>query len=264
MRLLATVLAAACLAAGAAAQEPGQPTLIITVYGGVGSGHQMWDVDRQPLLLRNATSNPPDTIQLNRQATSTFMLGGVFQIFPRGALGFSVDVGYRALSLDDTCAPVVPFQADPDLLNQTLCENITAQSPGGSVVTLGGSGIVRVAPGGFISPYLRLGANLSFTTTSTIEVAAPDEVGGILRVVIRDDNPRRNSAGFLAAGGVMVRLGAAYQLRLEFRDDMTVFERVVGPANNVAIAQTATHLYHNLGLAVGFDVLLEQRRTRRY
>ena len=265
MRLLATVLAATCLAAGAAAQEPGQPTLILTVYGGVGSGHQLWDVDRQPLLYLGSTSNPADTVRLNRQMTSAFMLGGVFQLFPRGALGFSVDVGYRALAIDDTCAPVVPFQTDPSAANQTLCDNITELShPGGSVVTLGATGIVRVAPGGFISPYLRAGANLAFTTVSTIEMAAPDQVGGIPRVVIRDDNPRRNSAGFLAATGVMLRLGAAYQLRLEFRDDMTVFERVAGPANTVAIAPTATHLYHNLGMVLGFDVLLEQRRTRRY
>ena len=263
MRILATVLAATCLAAGAAAQEPGQPTLILTVYGGVGSGHQLWDVDRQPLLVGGSTSNPADTVRLNRQLTSAFMLGGVFQLFPRGALGFSVDIGYRALAIDDTCAPVVPFQ--PGNANTTLCNNITAQShPGGSVVTLGATGIVRVAPGGFISPYLRAGANLAFTTVSMIEMAAPDTLGGIPRVVIRDDNPRRNSAGFLAAGGVMMRIGPAYQLRLEFRDDMTVFERVVGPANAVAIAPTATELYHNLGLVVGFDVLLEQRRTRRY
>jgi len=265
MRLLATVLAATCLAAGAAAQGPGEPTLIITVYGGVGSGHQLWDVERQPLLVGGSTSNPADTVRLNRQMTSAFMLGGVFQLFPRGALGFSVDVGYRALAIDDTCAPVVPFQPDIALANQTLCENITGlPHPGGSVVTLGVTGIVRVAPGGFLSPYLRAGANLAFTTVSTIEMAAPDQVGGIPRVVIRDDNPRRNSAGLLAAGGVMMRLGSAYQLRLEFRDDMTVFERVAGPANAVAIAPTATQLYHNLGLVLGFDVLLEPRRTRRY
>jgi hypothetical protein len=123
---------------------------------------------------------------------------------------------------------------------------------------------VRIAPGGFLSPYVRAGANLAFTTASTIEVAAPDTVGGVPRVVIRDDVPRRNSAGFLAAGGLMLRVAPAYQLRLEVRDDMTVFEYVTGPANSVAIAPTSTQLFHNLGLVVGFDVLLEQRRTRRY
>ena len=259
------VLAATCLAAAAAAQQRGEPTLILTVYGGVGNGHPLWDVDRQPLVYLGSTNNPRDTVRIDRLNSSGFMVGGVFQLYPRGALGFSLDIGYRSFSFDDTCAPVAPFQPDLEAKNETLCNNLSAQAnPGGSVVTLGVSGIVRLAPGGFISPYVRLGGNLSFTTVSTIEMAAPEEVGGLPRVVIRDDSPQRNSGGLLAAGGVMLRVGAAYQLRLEVRDDMTVFERVTAPANDVAIAPTGTLLYHNLGLVVGFDVLLEPRRTRRY
>ena len=259
------ILAASCLTAAAGAQEPGAPTLIITVYGGVGTGHPMWDVDRQPLVFGGSTTNPQDTIRLNRQHSSGFTAGGMFQLFPRGALGFGAEVAYRSLPLDDTCAPVVPFQPDPEAKNETLCDNLTAQSnPGGSVVTLGVSGVARLAPGGFISPYVRLGASLAFTTVSTIEMAAPEELGGLPRVIIRDDDPRRNSPGLLAAGGVMLRVGAGYQLRFEVRDDMTIFERVIGPASPLAIAPTGTELFHNVGIVFGLDILLEQRRTRRY
>lgn len=259
------VLAATCLAAAAAAQQGGEPTLIITVHGGVGTGHPMWDVDRQPLVFGGTTTNPQDTVRLNRQHSSGFTVGGMFQLFPRGVLGFGAEVAYRSLPLDDTCAPVVPFQADIDAKNETLCNNLTAQSnPGGSVVTLGVSGVARMAPGGFISPYVRVGASLAFTTVSTIEMAAPEEVGGLPRVIIRDDEPRRNSPGFLAAGGVMLRFSPGYQLRFEVRDDMTIFERVNGPANAVAVAPTGTELYHNVGFIFGFDILLEPRRTRRY
>jgi hypothetical protein len=264
MRSFTTVLAATLFAAApAAAQKQGQPNLILTIYAGVGSGHLLWEVERQPLLVGGSTLNPPDTVNLVRHLSSTLMIGGVFQLFPSGALGFSVDVGYRSLSLDDTCSPVAPFT--DTTFNRTLCENITAQTLyGGSVITLGVSGIARVAPGGVVSPYLRLGANAAFTTASTIELAAPEQPGGLPRVVIRDDSPRRNSASLLAAGGIMLRVGQGYQIRLEFRDDMTVFERVTGPANFVAIAPTKTEFFHNLGLVIGFDVLLEQRRTRRY
>jgi hypothetical protein len=263
---LTTCFAATLLAAAtAAAQEGGQPNLILTIYGGVSTGQQLWDVPRQTLVFGGSTSNPPDTVQLIRQLNSGFMLGGVFQLFPRGALGFSVDIGYRSLSFDDTCTPVAPFQTDPSFANQILCDNITAlDHRGGSVVTVGLTGIARVAPGALISPYVRVGANLAFTTVSTIEVAAPDTVAGLPRVVIRDDNPNRNSVGLLAAGGIMVRVGMAYQLRFEVRDDMTMFERVAGPANAVAIAPTEMELFHSLGLVLGFDVLLEQRRPRRY
>jgi hypothetical protein len=234
------------------------------VYGGVGSGHQLWSVPRQTFVVGGTTSNPPDTARLSRQLNSALMLGGVFQLFPRGALGFSVDIGYRSLALDDTCTPVAPF-TDTTLANQTLCDNITAQGhPGGSVITLGVTGIVRAAPGGAISPYVRAGGNLSFTTVSTIELAAPDELVGIPRLVIADEAPRRNSVGLLAAVGLMVRVGTGYQARIEIRDDMSTFERVTGPASPVAIAPADIRLFHNLGLILGFDVLLEQKRTRRY
>ena len=265
MRTGAMALAATCLAAAAAAQQSGEPTLIITVYGGVGTGHAMWDVDRQPLVFGGSTSFPADTVRLNRHHSSGFTVGGMFQLFPRGALGFGAEVAYRSLPLDDTCGPVVPFQPDLEAKNETLCNNLTAQAnPGGSVVTLGVLGVARLAPGGFISPYVRVGASLAFTTVSTIEMAAPEEVGGLPRVIIRDDEPRRNSPGLLAAGGVMLRVGAGYQLRFEVRDDMTIFERVLGPASAAAIAPTGTELYHNVGLVFGFDILLEHSRTRRY
>ena len=265
MRALASILGALYLASVAAAQQPGEPTLIITVYGGVGTGHPMWDVDRQPLVFGGSTANPQDTVRLNRQHNSGFTVGGMFELFPRGALGFGAEIAYRSLPLDDTCAPVVPFQPDINAKNETLCNNLTSQSnPGGSVVTLGVSGVARMAPGGFISPYVRVGATLAFTTVSTIEMAAPEEVGGLPRVIIRDDEPRRNSPGLLASGGVMLRFSPGYQLRFEARDDMTVFERVVGPASSAAVAPTGTKLYHNVGFILGFDILLEQRRTRRY
>lgn len=269
MRLFVTVLSTALLAVtSAAAQQRGQPTLILTVYAGVGSGHQLWTINRQTLVYDTSTANPPDTANLSRQLSSALTVGGVFQLFPRaGALGFSVDLGFRALGLDDTCTPAAPFQPDLDdgRTNQTLCNNISGQAhPGGSVITLGVTGIVRLAPTGTISPYLRAGANLAFTTVSTIELAAADSIRDFPRLLIRDDSPRRNSAGFLAAGGFMFRVGQGYQLRVEVRDDISTFERVTGLASPVAVAPTEVGLFHNLGLVLGFDVLLEQKRARRY
>ena len=265
MRTLCVLVAAMSLATAAVSAQEKQPNLIFTIYGGVGSGHQLWEVSRQTLVYGGSTSNPPDTARITRQLTSAVTFGGVFQLFPSGALGFSVDIGYRSLGLDDTCTPVAPFQADTANANEILCDNISALGhPGGSSIALGVSGIVRLAPGKRISPYARVGGNLAFTTVSTIEVAAPDRVVGVPRLVIGDDSPRRNSFGLLAAGGLMVQVGTAYQVRLEIRDDMSTLERVSGPANPVADAPTEIRLFHNVGLVLGFDVLLEPKRVRRY
>ena len=264
MRTFSVILAAVSFATAAASaqQQEKNPNLIVTIYGGIGSGHDLWDIPRQTFVVGGSTSNPPDTARLTRQVTSAVAFGGVFQLFPRGALGFSVDIGYRSLGIDDTCTRIGVFTS---ARNVELCDNITAQGhPGGSVITLGASGIARLSPGKLISPYVRLGGNLAFTTVSTIEVAAPDTTVGVPRLVIGDDSPRRNSLGMLAAGGLMVRAGAAYQIRLEIRDDMSTFKRVTGPASPVAEAPTDVQLFHNLGFVLGFDVLLEQKRVRRY
>jgi hypothetical protein len=264
MRTFVTILAATFFAVTpTTAQQRGQPTLVLTIYAGANSGHELWGIDRQTIVYGSS----PDTVSLTRQLNAALMLGGVFQLFPRGgALGFSVDLGWRSLGLDDTCAPAAPFQPDTDARsNQILCDNISAQAqPGGSVISLGVTGILRLAPGGAVSPYLRAGGSLSFTTVSAIELAAPDTLGGIPRVVIIDDAPRRNSLGLLAAAGLIVRAGPAYQIRLEIRDDMSTIERVTGRASGLAVAPTEVALFHNLGLVLGFDVLLEQKRTRRY
>jgi hypothetical protein len=45
---------------------------------------------------------------------------------------------------------------------------------------------------------------------------------------------------------------------------MTLLERITGPASNVAIAPTERFLHHAVGLLVGLDVVLEQKRGRRY
>lgn len=267
MRTLVTVLVAAlCAVTSTAAQQRGQPTLVLTMYGGASSGHQLWGVERQTLIYGGSTSNPPDTVRVTRQLSSALMLGGVFQLFPRaGAFGFSVDLGWRAIGLDDTCAGVAPFQGGALSRNRTLCDNISAQGqPGGSVISLGVTGIFRLAPAGAVSPYVRAGGTLSFTTVSTIELAAPDSLGAIPRVVISDGAPRHNALGLLAAAGLTVRAGQGYQVRIEIRDDMSTIERVTGAANSLATAPTEVALFHNLGLILGLDVLLEQKRARRY
>ena len=272
MRIFLSVFAAllACTlsaATSATAQERGQPNLVLTFYAGVGSGHQLWSVGRQTLVYEGSTANPPDTVALNRQLSSALILGGVFQLFPRsGLFGFSVDIGFRSIGLDDTCQPVL-LQADPTPgnSNQILCDNITAyRHPGGSVISLGVTGIFRVAPAGVITPYVRVGGNLSFLSVSTVDLAAADAVGDVQRSVIIDTSPRRNSFGMMAAGGLTLGFAPGYRARIEVRDDIATFEYVDGPASPVALAPTSVSLFHNLGLVIGFDVLLEQKRPRRY
>jgi hypothetical protein len=39
---------------------------------------------------------------------------------------------------------------------------------------------------------------------------------------------------------------------------------VTGPANDLAIAPTASKYYHHFALVMGLDIVLERKRGRRY
>jgi hypothetical protein len=45
---------------------------------------------------------------------------------------------------------------------------------------------------------------------------------------------------------------------------MVLMDQATGPANNLAIAPSRRTLMHSLGLTMAVDIVLEQRRGRRY
>jgi len=64
--------------------------------------------------------------------------------------------------------------------------------------------------------------------------------------------------------GVMVPFAAGYQARLEFRDRLLLVDRITGPANALGRAATERTTINSLGLVIMLDIVLEQRRGRRY
>ena len=264
---VAAVLVA--VAAPAAAQTRQQPNVLLTIYAGFKSGHQLWSVTRQTLTFEGTTMNPPDTVDLHRQVNSTLMVGGLFQLYRSPGLGYWLEVAFSTFGLDDTCSPVSPFQSDPPGTdaahrNRTLCDNITARAGGGSWLAIGAGVTLRAVARGAVSPYVRLGGNISFTTAGTIEVAAPEALGGLDRIVIRDDAPRRLLPGVLLVSGLSVALAPGYQIRLELRDQIESLEHVDGPANALGVAPSSSRMFHQFGLALGIDIVLEHKRGRRY
>lgn len=252
-----------------AAQQRSEPQALITLQAGVAGGHQLWHLDRQTLIYNGSTTNPPDTISLRRQVEPSLALGVVFQLFRSPSWGLFADVFYRTFTLDDTCAPVGAFQPDPPGTdtahrNRTLCDNISAGGPSSGMIAVTLGGIARVAPRAAATPYVRGGATLTYLGGRMREVAASEGTPGIARVVILDESPERVAFGAAVAGGLQLRLSPGYQFRLEVRDNLVPLPAVTGPANSAAIAPSETRLTHQLGLLLGFDIVLEQRRGRRY
>jgi hypothetical protein len=82
--------------------------------------------------------------------------------------------------------------------------------------------------------------------------------------VIDDPDPGSLAPSASFGLGVMVPFAAGYQARLEFRDHLLTVNRITAPANALGQAPTESMLSHNVGLVIMLDIVLEQRRGRRY
>ncbi len=120
------------------------------------------------------------------------------------------------------------------------------------------------------SPYLRAGIGLIAYSGGTVEMDGDyvSSAGGqpttFSRAVIVDPHPKTAAISVMYALGLTSPLGPGYQFRLELRDAFAPLDRVTGPANDFGLAPQESRWYHHWGLAFGLDVVLEQKRGRRY
>ncbi len=266
-RLLAMALLLAAGAAGrqTAAQQGGQGpqvNLVLSFFGGVADGHELWSVSRQPVLVLG-TSSTYDTMALSRAATSGFTAGLSATYYGGGPFGWYAELAYAEHPLDDGCTVV---SAAPDPSNDELCQSIRAESHGGGVVSLSGGVSVRATRRGWVIPYVRGGIGISSYSSSTVEVAGFFTESGVIRerVIIADNDARRLSPNAVVAAGLAAVIGTGYQLRLELRDVLTGETVLTGAADALGRGPTDTRLSHHLSLTIGLDVVLERKRGRRY
>ena len=248
-------------------QTRGQPNLILTAYAGAANGHALWSIGRQTLILTDTAGvalPTRDTVGLERRVNGAIVAGTSVTLFPTGRVGFSIDVMYRDFSFDDTCRAIYMGSNSEGHTNEFLCNNITASSNGGSVIGVTLGVIARATTAGPVSPYVRGALSLAHTTISTITMSAPEEVTGAPRVIIDDPQPRRMSLNPTVALGLTTSLGVGYQLRIEARDEFARLERMDGSVNGIGIGPMAIEGFHHFALVLGLDVVLEQKRVRRY
>lgn len=280
--LLALTLVPAVLPA----QTPDQTNLVLSIFGGVSAGHSLWNLPKQPLCVllgpppnysgceQNSSGDVNDTLALSRDIASSIILGASVQIFPSPHIGFQGEMYYLGLSFDDRCKNVSPYNPDSENKNEQTCNSFANTGASASAVSFIGSVIFRAAPHHLISPYVRAGVGFTAYTGGTLAAsgnfassAIDPNTGGPLvltRSIVLDTTPKTASWTLQFAGGFTTKLSPGYQVRLEVRDAVLPLERLVGPANANAIAPHETKVYHEWGLILGLDVVLEHRRGHRY
>jgi hypothetical protein len=242
------------------AQTSDQARLVFSIgLGQTAGGGEVWRVERQPFN--------GDTLALSRafRRSLNITFGGTY--FPRNNLGINAEVQLLGLGTRDGCGIV---STDPPAsLTPAVCQSIGSKERGTSSGSISVGAVYRILSKASIYPYVRANVGMVVSQESFLEMVAttPGAGGaGVDSPIYLDDDPDNLQPYFMFGGGVVTALGRGYQLRFEVRDNWVRVPVVTGPTNG-APAFTPPHASqgrHVLSFMIGFDVVLERKRGRRY
>jgi len=276
---LAVLVAGLAAARPLAGQTPSDPRLYLSIFGGYRATEQLWSLTDQPFAVFVPSSdstiltgaNVYDTLNLSRHIVPGFIIGVAGTYFPGPHLGFSGEFAFLGMDVESHCSirqsqPAYPSDVDP-----SLCADLDGQVEGGSAVSVAVGFVARATPGKGTFPYIRASAGFIARDRSTIQMIGSYVNGdGIASVAVVDEqNPLKTAAQFTIGAGVSVSTGRGYELWLEGRDVIALLDRVSGPASPTDPTGTlfpphGSRYFHNFVLALGLDVIFEQRRGHRY
>jgi hypothetical protein len=237
-----------------------QARLVFTVSGGVVVGGRLWFVENQPAQF----TTPADTFAIGRRIRTTIALGFGGTYFPGEHLGWSVEGFLIGLGFEDSCRLVFSSGSGDAA---TTCQSIQGATKSATAVTLSGGPVFRINSQSLISPYARANLGLVFSNQSSIRTIGrfPTALGTAERTVFADDHDSRIAPSLGIGAGFTAAVARGYQLRWEVRDNIVGVQRVTGstPQSDLVPPHKLTYK-HLFSMTIGFDVVLERRRGRRY
>ncbi|MGH7658572.1 MAG: outer membrane beta-barrel protein [Gemmatimonadales bacterium] len=250
------------IAVPAAAQATAdQARLSLGIGVGYVSGNDVWSVPNQP-VFDGATMI--DSLAISRETRST--IGVIFQgtYFPGEHLGFTGEAMLVGLGYDTNCR--LAF-ASGSSRNASVCADIDESTDPGTAVALSAGVMYRVMSRQFVSPYLRANVGIAISQSKSLlaEGQFATSQGPATVIVYPNDEPKRITPAFGFGAGATFAAGRGYQIRLEVRDNIVGIQSVTGITENDGIEPPNEIRYtHNFSLTIGFDIVLERRRGRRY
>jgi hypothetical protein len=93
----------------------------------------------------------------------------------------------------------------------------------------------------------------------------PTSQGTSTLTVYDDDHDSRVGPAFALGAGFTAAVAKGYQLRWEVRDNIVGVQKVTGPTPQPQVVPPHKLVFkHLFSMSIGFDVVLERRRGRRY
>ncbi len=245
----------------ALAQETGdEARLLLGISVGAIGGRQLWSVGPQAVQF----SDPTDTFALSRRIRSNLVVGFGGSYFASENLGFSVEGFLVGLGLEDNCRHVFS-SGSGDIA--AVCRSIQGRQKAASAVMLSVGPIYRFNSRKLISPYAR--ANLGFLLTNQSSIRTfgdfPTNLGPSTVFVYADERNSRIEPALALGLGFTAAVAKSYHLRWEIRDNIVGVQQVTGTIPVAGFVPPHKRVFkHLFSITVGFDVILERRKGRRY
>jgi hypothetical protein len=245
----------------ARAQATGdQARLVFTVQAGAVAGRELWSVGAQPIQFTPTA----DTFALGRRIRPTLVVGFGGTYFPGENLGLAVE-GFRiGLGFEDSCR--LAFSSGSGDM-ATACQDIQGATKPASAVVLSVGPVFRFNSRKLLSPFVRGNIGVSLSTQSSLRTIGqyPTSDGTATLVVYDDESNSRIAPAFALGAGFTAAVARGYQLRWEVRDNIVGVETVTGPTPRQLIVPPHKQKFkHLFSITIGFDVVLERRKGRRY
>ena len=259
-----TILCVGLLGAGvspavALAQATGdEARLVLGISIGAIGGSHLWSADPQPVQL----INPADTFALTRRIRSNLVVafGGTY--FPNRSLGLAVEGLLLGLGFEDECRQVFS-SGSGDVA--AVCRSIQGREKAATAVALSVGPVLRFNSRKLISPYVRTNLGFVLSNQSAIRTEGEFLPGPSTVFVYADDKNTRIEPSLALGAGFTAAITKGYHLRWEIRDNIVGIQQVTGTIPLAGFIPPHKRVFkHLFSMAVGFDVILERRKGRRY
>jgi len=257
----AGILGSGLLPAVSLAQATGdEARLLLGISVGAVSGARLWSTSPQAVQF----INPADTFALDRRIRSNLVVGFGGTYFSSENLGFAVEGFLIGLGLEDNCRQVFS-SGSGDVAD--VCQSLQGREKPASAVTLAVGPVFRFNSRKRFSPYAR--ANLGFTLSNQSSLRTsgefPTDSGPSTIIVYADERNSRIDPSLALGVGFTAAVSKGSQLRWEIRDNIVGIQQVTGTIPIAGFVPPHKRVFkHLFSMALGFDIILERRRGRRY
>jgi len=260
--ILAALTGAGAFPSLASGQATGdQSRLVFTVSAGAVGGSRLWSSSPQAVQF----INPADTFAVDRRIRSTLAVGFGGVYFPGENLGFTIEGFLIGLGFEDSCRHIFSSGASPIA---EVCESIQGKKKAATSVILSGGTMFRLNSRKLFSPYGRVNAGLVLSNQSSLRTSGQfvNDLGQIENLFVYSDDHNSRVDPSLALGvGFTAAVAKGYNLRWEVRDNIVGVQRVSGTIPIAGFVPPHERVFkHLFSMTVGFDVVLERRKGRRY